>query len=59
MDGGLVYLLETAEVIAVQGFGNEGGYGEIPKVQISRMVNIPIVIDFAGKMSKTASKEAK
>jgi hypothetical protein len=32
MGGGLVYLPETAEVIAVPGFGNEGGYGEIRKV---------------------------
>jgi hypothetical protein len=32
MGGGVVYLLEMAEVIAVPGFGNEGGYGEIHKV---------------------------
>jgi hypothetical protein len=32
MGGGVVYLLEMAEVIAVPGFGNEGGYGEIRKV---------------------------
>ena len=32
MGGGLVYLLETMEVIAVPGFENEGGYGEICKV---------------------------
>jgi serine/threonine protein kinase len=39
-------------VIAVPRFGNEGGYGEIRKVRISRVVNIPTVIDFVGKMSK-------
>jgi hypothetical protein len=59
MGGGLVYLPETAEVIAALGFGNEGDYGEIRKVQISRVVNIPIVIDFAGKMSKATSEVAK
>jgi hypothetical protein len=59
MGGGLVYLLETAEVIAVPGFGNEGGYGEIRKVRISRVVNIPTVIDFDGKMSKATSEGAK
>jgi hypothetical protein len=59
MGRGLVYLPETTEVIAVTGFGNEGGYGEIRKVRISRVVNIPTVIDFAGKMSKATSEEAK
>ena len=59
MGGGVVYLLEMTKVIAVLGFGNEGGYGEIRKVQISRVVNIPIVIDFARKKSKATSKSAK
>ena len=59
MGGGVVYLPETAEVIAVPRFGNEGGFGKIRKVQISRVVNIPIVIDFAGKNSKATSEEAK
>jgi hypothetical protein len=59
MGGGLVYLPKTSEVIAVPGFGNEGGYGEIYKVRISKVVNIPTVIDFAGKMSKATSEEAK
>jgi hypothetical protein len=58
MGGGLVYLPETAEVIAVPRFGN-GGNGEICKVRISRVVNIPNIIDFAAKMSKTTSEEAK
>ena len=57
MGGGVVYLLETAEVIAVMGFGNEGSYGKIHKVRISRVVNIPTVIDFAGKKSKATSEE--
>jgi hypothetical protein len=59
MGGSVVYLPETAEVIAVPGFGNEGGYGEIRKVRVSRVVNIPTVIDFAGKMSKATSEGAK
>lgn len=59
MGGGVIYLPETAKVIAVPGFGNEGGYGEIRKVRISRVANIPEVIDFAGKMSKAASNMAK
>jgi hypothetical protein len=59
MGGGVVYLPETAKVIAVPGFGNEGGYGEICKVRISRVVNIPTVIDFAGKKSKATSEVAK
>ena len=52
----MVYLLETTKVIAVAGFGNEGGYGEIRKVRILRVVNIPIVIDFARKKSKATSE---
>jgi serine/threonine protein kinase len=59
MGGGLVYLPETVEVIAVPGFGNEGGYGEICKVRISRVVNILTVIDFVRKMSKATSEQAK
>jgi hypothetical protein len=59
MGGGLVYILETTEVIAVPGFGNEGSYGEIHKVRISRVVNIPTIIDFVGMMSKATSEEAK
>ena len=55
----MVYLPETAEVIAVPGFGNEGGYGEIRKVRISRAVNISTIIDFAKKMSKATSESAK
>jgi hypothetical protein len=49
MDGGLVYLPETAEVIAVLGFGNEGGYGEIHNVRISRVVNIFTGYRFCGE----------
>ena len=56
MGGDVVYLLETTKVIAVAGFGNEGGYGEIRKVRILRVVNIPIVIDFARKKSKATSE---
>jgi hypothetical protein len=59
MDGGLVYLSKTAEVIAVPGLRNEGGYGKIHKVRISRVVNISTVIDFAKKMSKATLEEAK
>jgi hypothetical protein len=55
----VVYLPEMAEVIAVLGFGNEGGYGEILKVRISRMVNIPKVIDFARKKCKATLEGAK
>ena len=47
------------EVIVVPWLGSEGDYREIRKVQISRMVNIPTIIDFAGKVSKTTSKKAK
>jgi serine/threonine protein kinase len=54
-----IYLPETVEVTAVPGFGNEGGYGEISKIRISRVVNIPTVIDFAGKKSKATSEGAK
>jgi hypothetical protein len=46
-------------VIAVPGFGNEGGYGEFRKVRISKVVNIPTVIDFVGKMSKATLEGAK
>jgi hypothetical protein len=59
MGGGVVYLPKMTEVIAVPGFGNEGGYGEIRKVRISRVVNIPTVIDFARKKSKVMSEGAK
>jgi hypothetical protein len=56
MDGGVVYLLERAQVIAIPGFENEGGYGKISKVRVSRMANILTIIDFAGKMSKAAKE---
>jgi hypothetical protein len=59
MGGGVVYLSKTAKVIVVLGFGNEGGYGEIRKVQISRVANIPTIIDFARKMSMTAKEVDK
>jgi hypothetical protein len=59
MGGGLVYLPKMAKMIAVPKFGNEGGYGEIHKVRISRVVNIPTIIDFVGKMSKATSEQAK
>jgi hypothetical protein len=59
MGGSMVYPLETVEVIAVPRFGNEGSYGEIRKVRISRIVNIPTVIDFVGKLSKATSEGAK
>jgi hypothetical protein len=59
MGEGLVYLLEMAQVIAVLGFGNESGYGEVYKVRISRMANIPTIIDFGKKMSKSAKEVDK
>jgi hypothetical protein len=59
MGGGLVYLTEVVKMRVVPGFENEGGYGEIHKVRISRVVNISTIIDFAGKMSKATSEEAK
>jgi hypothetical protein len=59
MGGGLVYLLETTKVIASPGFGNEGGYGEIRKDRISRVVNISTIDDFVGKVSKATTEEAK
>jgi hypothetical protein len=39
-------------VLEVPGFRNEGGYGEIHKVRISRMVKISTIVEFAGKNSK-------
>jgi hypothetical protein len=59
MGGGVVWLLEKAQVLGIPGFGNEGGYGEICKVRISRMTNIPTIVNFDVKMSKAASKKAK
>jgi hypothetical protein len=59
MGGGLVYLPERAHVIAVPKFGIEGGYGEIYKVRISRMENIPTIIYFARKMSNAAKEKDK
>ena len=59
MGGSVVYLPETVDLITVPGFGNEGGYGEIRKVQISRVVNIPTIIDFARKKSKATLEGAK
>jgi hypothetical protein len=59
MGGNVVYLPETAKVIAVPGFGIEGSYGKIRKFRISRVVNISTVIDFVKKMSKATSEEAK
>jgi hypothetical protein len=59
MGRGLVYLPEKALVVAVPGFGNEGGYGEIRKVRISRVASIPTIVDFAGKMSKAMNEVNK
>jgi hypothetical protein len=59
MGGGIVYLLEKALVVAVLGFGNEGGYGEIRKVRISKVANIPTIVDFVGKMSKAVKEVDK
>jgi hypothetical protein len=59
MGGRTVYLPEKALVVAVPGFGNEGGYGEIRKVCISRVASIPTIVDFAGKMSKTVNEVDK
>jgi hypothetical protein len=59
MGGGIVYLPKKALVVAVLGFGNEGGYGEIHKVCISRVASIPTIVDFAGKMSKAVNEVDK
>jgi hypothetical protein len=59
MGGGIVYLPEKALVVAVPGFGNEGGYREIRKVHISRVASIPTIVDFAGKMSKAVNEVDK
>jgi hypothetical protein len=55
----IVYLPKKALVVAVLGFGNEGGYGEICKVCISRVASIPTIVDFAGKMSKAVNEVDK
>ena len=55
----MVYLPKTAKVIAILGFGNEGGYGEIRKIQISRVANNPTIIDFARKISMTTKEVDK
>jgi serine/threonine protein kinase len=39
--------------------GVHGGYGEIRKVCISRVANIPTIVDFAGKMSKAVKEVDK
>jgi serine/threonine protein kinase len=59
MDGGIVHLLEKALVVAVLGFGNEGGYGEICKAPISRVASIPTFVDFVGKISKAVNEVDK
>jgi hypothetical protein len=59
MGGGIVYLPEKALVVAVPGFGNESGYGEIRKVRISRVASIPTIVDFTGKMSKAVNEVDK
>jgi serine/threonine protein kinase len=59
MGGGIVYLLEKALVVAIPGFGNEGGYGKIQKVRISRVASILTIVDFAGKMSKAVNEVDK
>lgn len=38
------------------GFNVKGKYGEIHKVCISRMTNIPVIVDFARNTSKAVSK---
>jgi hypothetical protein len=62
MGRGVVWLPEKAQVLGVlgvPGVGNEDGYGEICKVCISRMANIPTIVDFAGKIFKAALEKSK
>jgi hypothetical protein len=59
MGGGIVYLPEKVLVVAVPGFGNEGGYGEICKVRISKVASILTNVDFAEKMSKAMNEVDK
>ena len=59
MGEGLVYLPKKAHEIVVPKFGIEGGYGEICKVRISRMENIPTIINFVRKMSNVAKEKDK
>jgi hypothetical protein len=59
MGRGLVYLPKRAHVIAVSRFDNDDGYGEIRKVRISRMANIPTIVNFARNISKAAKEVNK
>jgi hypothetical protein len=59
MGGGIIYLPMKALVVAVPRFGNEGGFGEIRKVRISRVASIPTIVDFVGKMSKALNEVDK
>jgi hypothetical protein len=59
MNKGVMWVPEEVKVMRESGFNNEGGYEEICKVCISRMMNTPTIVDFAGKKSKVATKKDK
>jgi hypothetical protein len=52
MGGGVVWVPEVAKVMEVPRFKDEARFGEIRKVLISRLTNIPTIVEFAGKKSR-------
>lgn len=52
MGGGVVWIPDSARVLPMSGFSNEGGWGKVRKVRIEGMVKIPNSVYFAGKESK-------
>ena len=50
-----MWLLEKVKIVEMPGNRVEGGYGEVRRVRIARMADIPSYCDFATKESKVAT----
>ena len=55
LQGGVVWLPEKVKIVEMLGNRTEGGYGEVRRVRIAKMVGIPTHCDFAAKKSKVAT----
>jgi hypothetical protein len=52
MDRSMMWVPKVAKVMEVAGINVKGGYREICKFVLSKITNIPTMVDFARKESK-------
>ena len=55
LQGGIVWLSEKVKIVEMPGNRAKGGYGEVRRVRIAKMVGIPIDCDFTAKKSKVTT----